>query len=433
MSTKTLLSFLFVLHIIFWLIIIRYFFNTISQTPEKVIFFAALFGKILAGCSLGWLYLYYYQGGDTLGYEHDARILSDIFKEDANTYLKAILGFIELETLQYHAQSRALFFAKIASLISIFSLQNYWVISIVLSMVSFFASWWWVMQLRTHFDFSAYVFFIPFLFYPSVVFWSSGLLKESLALALIYILCGLFLQVYFQAMSKKKWIGMLSISILCAWMLWLLKYYYAALLLPLLSITLLYRLLKRHTNLLSSLWRSMLFILPAFSIIILFMYLHPNLQPDLILRAIVRNHDLSVAASAPGGYMHYESLTPTLSSFLFYFPKAVFGGLFRPLPGEGATFLHLVSGIENLMVAGLSAFAFYLIFTKKVRYRISPLLIICMLYVVLMAGLIALASPNFGSLVRYKVAYAPFWVFLCLLVIHLSQRSTQTSQSIKKM
>lgn len=387
----------------------------------------------MAGCAVGWLYLCYYQGGDTLGYYHDAQILSAIFKENPNTYLKTIFGELEVETLQYNAQSRALFFAKIASLFSIFSLQNYWLIAIALSLLNFFASWWFVVQLRAKFDASVYVFFIPFLFYPSVVFWSAGLLKESVALAMIYILCGILIQVLGQKLTGKKVFVLFCVSVLCTWLLWMLKYYYAALLLPSLLMVLLYHLLKAHTNVLSNLWRSLLIIVPALGILFFFfMQLHPNLHPELILQAIVRNHDLSVAASDEGKYVRYESLIPTLGSFLYHFPKAVFSGLFRPVPGEGNSFFYLLSGIENLLILVLTLLACYLLLFRKVKIWVSPLLLACILYVVLLAGLVALASPNFGSLVRYKVAYAPFWVFLCLLAINSSQRLKSTSQSMKK-
>jgi hypothetical protein len=36
------------------------------------------------------------------------------------------------------------------------------------------------------------------------------------------------------------------------------------------------------------------------------------------------------------------------------------------------------------------------------------------LYIVLLAALLALSSPNFGALSRYKVAFVPFFVYLLL-------------------
>lgn len=429
-----MLTFLFVLQIFFWLTLALHFVRRNKQARENIIFSSALLLKVLAACAVGWLYLYYYQGGDTIGYYHDAEILSGIFRENVYTYFQAIFGNYEAQDLQYISQSRALFFAKIASVISIFSLQNYWLIAISFSLIHFFASWWFVMQLRATFAISGYVLYPPFLFYPSVVFWSSGLLKESVALALIYILCGIFLQVYQQGFFGKNEIIQFLLSMLCAWLLWMLKYYYAAILLPLLLLLLIIGLLKRYTNVLSNAGRSVLIIVCTLSITFLsIMHLHPNLHPDLFLQAIVRNHELSVAASNEGEYVQYEELEPDLYSFMFYMPKAIFSGLFRPLPGEGNSYLHILAGLENLLLLGLSLAAFFTIILRKKQVDVSIVSIACVLYILTLAGLIAIASPNFGSLVRYKVAYAPFWLFLCLLTLNSSQYFNRNSQSIKKI
>jgi hypothetical protein len=49
----------------------------------------------------------------------------------------------------------------------------------------------------------------------------------------------------------------------------------------------------------------------------------------------------------------------------------------------------------------------------------TPTLLFMFTYSVFLAGLVAITTTNFGSLVRYKIPAMPF--FLCMVVILLSQ------------
>ncbi len=425
--------FLFILQLLAWLYIIQYFYKLAGNGQERAIFFSGLFLKALAGCGLGLLYKYYYQGGDTLGYFQDAVKLSSLFWEDVLLYFKILLDFEEINGLQYALQDRAYFFVKIASLISLISLQNYWLTAISFSLINFTCSWWFVKKLNQHLPVSQTILLFSFVFYPSVFFWSAGLLKESISLAMIYVLCGIFIEAYTQEQKSREALLPILIGIGCAWILWMLKYYYAAVLLPALLSLLVYQTLKAHTRFFSSRRQTLLIIIPTLLVIMLtIMQLHPNLKPAWILEVIVRNHNLSVAASEDGEYIRYPSLNPSIRSFVYYFPKAVFSGLFLPLPGSGDAYLRLLAGLENLMVLGVSCIALFQGVVKRRKKSVSVLFLATFSYVVVLAGLIALASPNFGSLIRYKVAYAPFWLCLCLWVINSVPRRNRTSQSIKK-
>ncbi|MDF9797195.1 hypothetical protein OKW21_002458 [Catalinimonas alkaloidigena] len=426
---------LFIIQCTIYFLIFRRFYLQAALSHLQWIFVPGLIIKVIAGLSLGLLYTQFYQGGDTLAYYEDSVLLSHLFLTNPSKYFELLFSADMIEGLKYADQDRALLFSKLASLLSIFSLQNYWLMTVSISLFSFFCSWWFVLKLIRHLHVYVKIAAASFIFFPSVVFWSSGLLKESVSMSLIFILCGLFLELYFNRYTHIKSYLVAILMIFASSLLWLLKYYYAAVLLPLMLILLLFQAIKRYFKNLSALQQWFVgvtcFVL-ALGIFWGVMLSHPNLKPDSILQAIVKNHNLSVYASDNNGYIVFENLKPKVSSFLAHFPKAFISGLFRPLPGEGSTFLHTVAGIENLLVLSISLLA--LISIVKLRKITHPeLVLICVVYVVLLSSLLSIASPNFGSLSRYKVAYAPFWLFMCLLSIADSTLFHSLFQSIKKI
>jgi hypothetical protein len=92
------------------------------------------------------------------------------------------------------------------------------------SLISFGASWFLFRKINQYFHESTQAAAIAFLFFPSVVFWSSGIIKETLTLASLYFLVGVFLQIFFDRMVDKL---VLIISFLASVILWTLKYYWA--------------------------------------------------------------------------------------------------------------------------------------------------------------------------------------------------------------
>ena len=414
-----MLLFFFLLQVIFWVVLGSRLLAFSRKILPRPLFFPMLCYKIFLGWLLGWLYLGYYDGGDTFVYFQNARLLSQLLIEDTGAYFRTLFGSEQLATLTLNEQPRALFFAKIASILSVCSLNSYWLIAMSLSVLSFFACWWLSARLKVLFGLQNYQVMIPFLLYPSVVFWSSGLLKESLALALICMLAGLSLSIYHKGYERGTTYSKMILLILFSLLLWQLKYYYAVVLMPLLILLILLKPIKNFFKL-----KVAAFILPVTGILLclltlLMMQLHPNLNPANILDAIVLNHDLTVAASVQGGYVSFTELDANAFSFMQYFPKAVLNGLFAPLPVvQGYAPLHIVAGIENTILLLISVMAGISQFTGKINKTKHPVvLLFCIIYIVVLAGLITLASPNFGSLIRYRVAYLPFWLMLVLLAL----------------
>ncbi|MEK6480499.1 hypothetical protein WJR50_23350 [Catalinimonas sp. 4WD22] len=427
-----MLALLFALQSLAYYFIFKYFYRRASR---KRIYVVSLMFKVFIGLCVGMLYSLYYQEGDMLAYYDDAVFLTDLCLQNPYKYSLFLFDQELVEGLRFADQSRALFFSKIASVVSLFSLKNYWLITLSFSLINFFFSWWFVVKLIDFLKGNEAIVYVSILFYPSVVFWSSGLLKEAIALSLIYFLSGALLSYHKKRYGWKKNTFFSLAVVLFSWALWMLKYYYAAILLPILLVLFIIQNMKHYqANLTHIQWKLtwLMLILIASGLFLIFMFSHPNLNPDAILKAIVKNHDLSVTASDEGKYIIFEGLSPNFTSFLAQFPKAVYSGLFRPLPFEGSGLLFWLAGIENFVLLSLSILALISLFSLK-KISNPEMVVACIIYVILLAGLISLASPNFGSLSRYKVAYAPFWLLISLLCINESPFFSSISQSKKKI
>lgn len=412
----------FLLQLSCWIFLSRWMLRQTRHILPKSYFFAALSYKILLGWSLGLLYVYYYDGGDTFVYYHDASLLAATFWQEPQLYLHALTGERFPDGLIYLMQPRALYFARLASLVSIFSLDNYWLISLSFSIFCFLASWWLVSRLKLFFQLDNWQVFIPFIIYPSVVFWSSGILKESFSTGLIFLLIAFTLQLIYGRQGLNKLVLHLLMILIASVLLWQLKYYIAAVLIPLLVLILSTAAFRKigFTGK-TTFWMVLSSLLIGILVVFGVAHLHDNLHPQLVLAALVKNHDLTIAASVPGNYILFKGLEANLLSFVGHFPEAVFSGLFRPLPWEGSSLLHLLAGIENSLLLFITATAFLCLVNRPQSLMQQPFLwVSCAVYILTLSSMMALASPNFGSLIRYRVAYAPFWLLLMLILLDLS-------------
>lgn len=229
-------------------------------------------------------------------------------------------------------------------------------------------------------------------------------------MASIYFLSGAFIRLWFA--EKLPWHTCI-LSLLSVWVVWNLKYYFAAIFFAVVITLILYKLITAKFALSKiyqyALWL-VLFIIP----LAIATSLHPNFSPQRFFRVITDNHEAFKAISSPTSLVHFHDLQPTFMSILKNTPTALFSGLFRPFVWEAENILALMMSIENLIVLFLAAVALASI--RKMIYSKDGVLIFSVIvYVFFLAVFLCLSTPNFGTLSRYRVGYYPFFVFVLLL------------------
>lgn len=371
------------------------------QTGLSHLFLPALSLKIIAGICLGVLYMFFYGYGDTILYFKDAHTLGDLFFESWENYLLFMIDRFQIP-LYYTDNPRALFFVKLISPLVIFTYNSYWFTSIYLSLISFYASWNLVLIIRKYFPNFMMGAVIGLLFFPSVVFWSSGVVKESLAFTLIVILIANFIQIYNnEPFSLKKVI----INLVLLLLLFQLKYYYLAAFLIAIAPTLILKYISWRTLVKHSVFSWIVLLVLAAAGVSL---IHPNLSVHRFIEVIVENNQLYENHFELSKTINYYNLESTFWSLLINTPIALFSILFRPLLFEAGTWLQVALSIENLIL-------FILIIAwifKRGKIRMTPLLMSCLVYVMVLGVFLAISTPNFGSLSRYRISFLPVLIIL---------------------
>ena len=378
-----------------------------------IFFWPALIFKSLAGIVLGLLYTCYYSTGDTFLYFNDGVTLAELARQDPLEYLKFLWGgdgsFAVWRGLLENQQSRVLFMVKFTSFFNLLTHDNYWITSLYFSFISFAFAWKLVGVISDVIPKVRLPAVVSFLFLPSAVFWSAGLIKESLAMAALFFLSSLVVKAWSRITLRLwEWMAM-PFSL---WLLWSLKYYYLAVFLPVTVTSIVAHAFFARQRVSSTALSRVVIITGAFLILLVSIVLmHPNFDPRILFGVIVSNYETFHAISAADDLIYYFDFQPTLGSMLLNAPWALISGLFRPFLWEASTLLQVLAALENLLLMFMTAFAL----TNASRYFKSEnrlKLITLLAYSVVLCVFLALATPNFGTLSRYRVGFLPFFFLL---------------------
>jgi len=409
--------FISLLNIALLLIIIWFLYKKARNEPLRHFFVVGLVLKILGGISLGLVYSHYYQGGDTFIFYREAVRLKEFFYESPGGFFSLLWsgGTDSIPAGQvFWDQPRALLFSAIISLLLIITFSNYWIIGMYLSVFSFWGLWVLANRIVQYYPRLKLETAIALLIFPSTIFWSSGLLKESFVMGLMAIVLSIFLELYRH--SKISWLKIL-ISTIIFIIIFQLKYYYVAILIPVLFSTVIVQVLKNKVNKIETSFNRQvkIWIVVFITITLAATSMHPNLNLDRFLEVLVLNHDLTLQASPNSGHIHFYNLTPEISSVLVNLPLAWIGGLFLPLPFQSDSMLAMLTGVENLIILIFSVAAIANCIKMSLPSSTDRLLIFaCLVYCCLLGALLALSTPNYGTLARYKVGFLPFFLLLIL-------------------
>ncbi|WP_027000767.1 hypothetical protein [Eisenibacter elegans] len=421
---QTLLLFLHSLLIAFWVSWLR---QRSASAALRRWFWPALGLKLGAGWAFGWMYMSYYQGGDTVVFFQNSRLLAQLALAEPQVYWHfwwhtAWHPEVVLTAAELWYQPRVLVLLKPLSLLALGCAEHYWLMSAYFSLLSFAATWGLLRKLEARWPAYTSAAVLAFLLWPTVSFWTSGLQKEALAWAAIaFIVQQLF------ADTPRYLTWSLAKSALALSGLLALKFYYAAALIG--AIGCYWMLLASNqyviTGLPNSRRRPMLqwlLGLSTFGVLLGLLSLsHPHFNPSDFFHSLVVNHNTSYHFSHPAQAINYTKISQKgyyalhshWTDLLYNAPQALFGGLFRPILWVDSWqqgWLQRLAMLENTLFLGWGLVACLLAYKQSTEGE--PLVAALVIYAGCLALLLAFASPNFGSLLRYRVSFYPFLLYL---------------------
>jgi hypothetical protein len=253
---------------------------------------------------------------------------------------------------------------------------------------------------------------VGFLLWPSVLFWTAGLTKESVLVGSGAAVVALVLQWLYgsEKLRPWQWLALLALSALH----FEARFFFAGLLLAALAGLAAIRTgqwlggLRRRWGqvlLLAMLLAGGGFVVGQVS---------PVFTMNRFTSRLLTNYRELYAKSAGRPRLEYPDLRPTGESLLAHTPAAIGAALVRPWPWEGGGALYVVAGLENLAL--LAVLLWSVVQTLRGRPGQLPfaLVLVLLLYCVLLAALLGLSSPNLGTLNRYRAALLPYLLWLAL-------------------
>ncbi|MFN3839472.1 MAG: hypothetical protein ACK4RF_02085 [Cyclobacteriaceae bacterium] len=368
-------------------------------------FWPAAIWKLVAGLLVGVVHYRYYMQSDTVYFFEKALQLNEVALQDFSVYLKWLVSAPDGNFLGVH---RTLVFIKLLSIVTLITGGNYYIASIFFSLISFLAAWnltLWISRLAPGMAAPAV---FSLIFFPSCVFWSSGILKESVAMAGIYYLASVSIKIW---LRHRLTVLNILLSISSVWIVWSLKYYYASVFISIAGAVLIVRLSTAKLPGLSFGREAVGFAGIVMVLLLAGGFFHPNLKPWKIPHIIYETRELLQAKSKQESIIQYHNLQPTWGSLFVHTPVALVSGLFAPVVPRSSNFFQGLAAIENLILLVFTVFSLPLLRQlHQSPYRLWVVAIL--LYVSLLAVFLALSTPNVGTLVRYRIGFLPFYVVL---------------------
>lgn len=376
-----------------------------DKQPLHKLFWPALLIKCMAGIALGVIYSTYYDPSDTFIFFKLASDQADIARNDFSAWINILFA---KEHGFFLGEYRTVFFSKITSVLALLTGNNYWVSSLYYSLLSFFGAWYLSNTVARLFPGVKPAAILAFLFFPSVVFWSSGIIKESIAMAALFFLATLFLKLW---VRERISIISIVVAVLGIIVIFKLKYYYLAAFLPVTLSALIVKRISEKFKLTKPAYFIGMFIVVlaiGFAAVTL---LHPNFSPAKVLHVITFNNKVFMDVCSPEDVIHYYQLEPTWGSMLINAPWALISGLYRPFVWEANTVFKFITGLENLVLLIMTVLSLRYV---KDLFRSSECLLILavLLYCSILSIFLSLSTPNFGTLARYGAGYLPFFALI---------------------
>jgi hypothetical protein len=410
--------------------VIAYWIRPLVTTREtRKYFMPALLVRFGGAIALGLIYQFYYGGGDTFNYfTHGSRWIWEAFLDDPVLGLsmlfesggdRVIETFSYSQNIWYYKDVNSFFVVRITSLFDLFTFHTYSSTALFFAIFAFSGSWAMfsaVAKLYQNIDFRLLA--ICILFVPTIIFWGSGILKDTITLASLGWLTWALIHVI--ELNRRHLIFWLLI-ILTAWLIYSIKLYILICFFPLVLIWFYW---KRILIVKSVVLR--LVVAPVLLVIIISLGYFSVIQitsedkqysfENLSEKAAMTAYDIRYGWGARmGGEGGYDIGLPdgTILGTLKLMPAAINVSFFRPYLWEVKNPLMLLAALES---SALLIFTIWLLFVKRRLLIVfkDPFLLFCLLFAMLFAFAVGVSTFNFGTLMRYKLPLMPFFLIVLL-------------------
>jgi len=434
-----------------YLAIILFFahkFTIKRRRKEKVYkyFLPGLLAKMFGAVSLGLIYFFYYDGGDTVNYHYTACALVDVLLNKPEDFFYLYFGspkYAEFALINSNYSftywvndTYAYFVSKCFVPFVLVCFKSYMATAILVATVCYLGIWRLFLVFVNEFPKLEKQFTWSILYIPSVVFWGSGIMKDSLSLSAACFYVHGFYWFFTQRRFQTKYLVFLFFG---AYMLLSIKPYILFALLP---GSIFWFIAMRVTKIKNAFLKVMLAPTLVTVGIVVCVYALQKLGDSLGQYSVEKVIKTASGAQQDLKQSYYGGNTfdigdyePTVSGLVSVSHKAIFAALFRPTIFDVRNVVMALSAIENTFILG---FCIYLLIKLKF-FRFfglitqHPLVMFSFAFSIFFAFSVGVSISNFGALVRLKIPCIPFFLSSMVILNYMLNESSYKRRMKQKV
>ena len=406
--------------------------KNLGQFPEYRYFLWGFWAKIGGGLFFAAVYIFHYGQADTTSYYECARAFCNLFESNFSDFLVVYLGegSEEVKSIFTRETGSPMWYmfgdAKTRTVIKLlvpFLLiggKSYFITTVLISIFTYGGLWRLYRMFTSYFPRESGHLAIGILFMPSVIFWGSGILKDSFTLAATcYFIVATNLIISRKGNTILRWL----ILIASGYVIISIKPYILIILLPGTMVWFFYSKIKKIRN------KYFRYIIVPFTYLAIitgsyFMLTQMSgalgkFAPGKALNtAVIIQNDLK-QEYYDGNSFDIGEFDATPLSIVGKIPPAVEAGLFRPYIWESKNIVMILSGLENLFILGITIVVLFNI-RRRALYKLiaeNPIIMYSLFFSIVFAFMIGLTTSNFGALVRFKIPLIPMYMASMLILL----------------
>jgi hypothetical protein len=419
----------------------------LTDSQNRQYFFPALLVKFFGAIALGMIYQFYYDGGDTFNFHTiGSRVIWEAFLESPTAALGMIFSNGEHAPEYFNYSSRIYFFSdsasffviRVASIIDLLTYSSYSATALFFAFYSFIGGWLLFLTFYKRYQHLHFWIAIGCLFIPSVFFWGSGILKDTLVMGglgiILWALDSLFIE-------KRLSVLKIVVLLLAIWSVFTLKKFILQAYLP---AAIIWIYLGNLDQIRSTVLRLMVF--PFVIVLSIGGAYYATVKigendkryaiENLVSTSQITARDIRFQSGrlAGSGYELSEFFDGSLGSAIRLAPQAIGVTLFRPYLWEVKNPLMLMSALENLTFLLVTL---YIVFRRgygALGKLLNPEVAFCFIFSIAYAFAVGVSTYNFGTLARYKIPLMPFY-FVGLVILYdlVSPKKVEELESTEKL
>lgn len=419
--------------------------NRISENPLYKFYTRGLVFKLGGGLLVCIIYIFYYGGGDTIGFFESASLLARLSFVNQEAFFSVLGGNLSNLNLlrfaendlccpDYYRDAQSFTVVRIAAPLILVSGFSFFVTTFLFAWLSYAGIWRLFLLFNELFPNMEKKFAISILYMPSVLFWGSAILKDTVTFSAA---CWMTYCVYMIFIKREQRQRHILYLLIASYVVISIKPYIFVALLPGATIWILYsRIVSIRSGFMRLLVSPFIVAVGIIGSSVVLSSLGSSLGSyssvdSAISKAVITKNDLTREAYGENSFDIGE-IDGSLGNIISKFPVALMAGLFRPFLWDVRNPVMLLSAIENTIMLLLTIRILFSLGPLGMARSISsdPLLIFSFVFAIFFSFSVGLTTANFGALVRYKIPCIPFYMsFLMVLNEQRKRKKTQYIES----